>query len=379
MKKHAPPNPSIERTRPGRPGSSLSCQTSYVMKHFAALCLLFLCAKAWPCSCDGIASIDKAIAYYPILVEAQVVSLEEVNSPEYGRQVHSVTLAVKKKLKGTSSETIVVEHLWCYASVLASGSLTFTDSGTTTPRTTWSDPGMTTPNPNPVPLDGAGRPDVDIWGDGTYRVVLKNSLGAVIVTLDNVSGPVGIPNPALQAGKFLTNDGTVISWATIRQVPDPTGQPDGNVLTTDGAGNTAWEATGIGSVRQVPDPAGVTDGWVVMRDDVAPGDYAWKQLPSDAIVRQWSDLTASRDLGDVYTNDSGSDIEVNVICNCKRASAGGGPFTAQCNFVTVGSAHASGSTDLVGTIAFTVPPDGTYSVSNAGANNGFAWTELRPV
>lgn len=125
--------------------------------------------------------------------------------------------------------------------VLAGGSITFTDSGTTNPRTTWSDPAMTTPNPNPVPLDGAGRPNNDIWGDGNYRVVIKDSLGATLVTLDNVSGPVGIPDPTLQAGKFLSNDGTNVFWVAIRQVPDPTGQADGNVVTTDGAGNIAWE------------------------------------------------------------------------------------------------------------------------------------------
>lgn len=126
--------------------------------------------------------------------------------------------------------------------VLAGGSITFTDSGTTTPRTTWSDPGLTTPNPNPVPLDGAGRPNVDIWMDGSYRIVLRDSLGATLVTLDDVSGPVGIPNPSLQAGNFLTNDGTTVFWQAIRQVPDSTGQPDGFVLTTDGAGNNQWEA-----------------------------------------------------------------------------------------------------------------------------------------
>ena len=87
------------------------------MKHFIALCLLFLSANAWSCTCNGIRPIDKTIARYPILVEAEVVSLEEATSPEYGSQVHSVTLAVKKNLKGASPKTIVVEHLWCYVSL----------------------------------------------------------------------------------------------------------------------------------------------------------------------------------------------------------------------------------------------------------------------
>lgn len=124
--------------------------------------------------------------------------------------------------------------------VLANGSLSFYDSGTTNPRSTYSDPAMTTPNPASVTLDGAGRPSVDIWGDGSYRVVLRDELGTTIVTLDDVSGPQGIPSPALQSGKFLTNDGTDIMWAPILQVPDPDGEAAGSVLTTDGS-TYSWE------------------------------------------------------------------------------------------------------------------------------------------
>lgn len=89
------------------------------MKHFYLLLpLLLLSVRAWSCSCAGIASIDETIARSPILVEARVVSREEVNSPEYGRQVHSVTLQVGEVLKGSvSTQTITVEHWMCYASL----------------------------------------------------------------------------------------------------------------------------------------------------------------------------------------------------------------------------------------------------------------------
>lgn len=262
--------------------------------------------------------------------------------------------------------------------VLADGSLTFSDSGTTDMRDTWSDPGMTTPNPNPVPLDGAGRPDVDTWGDGAYRVVLKDSDGVTIVTLDNVSGPQGIPDPALQAGKFLTNDGTDLSWAAIVQVPDPSGQPNGYVITTDGAGNIGWAATGVANIRQVPSPDGVTDDWVLTRDSEETGGYAWKSLPSDTNTRVWSDQTGNRQLGQSYQNTEDVEIEVNVVCQCRRQSAGGVAFIAQCDSVTVGQAAATGSTDNISTISFTVPPGKFYSVSSSN-NNGYAWAELRPA
>lgn len=262
--------------------------------------------------------------------------------------------------------------------VLASGSLTFTDSGTTDPRSTYSDPELETENSNPVSLDAAGRPNVDIWGDGAYRVVLKDSGGVTLVTLDNVSGPQGIPDPALQSGEFLTNDGTDIFWAPILQVPDPEGQPAGAVLTTDGAGNIDWDPTGISDIRQVPDPDEVTDGWVLTRDPEAASGYAWEALPSNVVERVWSDVTGSRTLGQSYQNTEDVEIEVNVVCQCRRASASGVAFVAQCDSVTVGQAHASGSTDNVSTISFTVPPGKFYSVSSSN-NNGYSWAELRPA
>jgi hypothetical protein len=96
-----------------------SSQTLSAMKKIiAAFVMLLAWAQGWACSCAGIASIDEAVADHPFLVEAQVVSLEEANSPEFGRQVYSVKLRVKANLKGAAaSETIVVEHLECYASL----------------------------------------------------------------------------------------------------------------------------------------------------------------------------------------------------------------------------------------------------------------------
>src|SRR5579862_1581086 len=70
----------------------------------AAFCLavmLFISAKAWPCSCIGIASIEETVSSLPLLVEAEVVSLERTDSPQYGPQVLSATLRVVRVLKGS--------------------------------------------------------------------------------------------------------------------------------------------------------------------------------------------------------------------------------------------------------------------------------------
>jgi len=117
---------------------------------------------------------------------------------------------------------------------VAGGFLQFYNQGTTTPKMTWSDQALTIPNANPVPLDSSGRANVNIWLSGSYSVRLTDSLGAVIWTRDVNDGSVGNSAfPTLEAGKFLTNDGSVVQWAEILQLPDPTGA-DGKVPVANG-------------------------------------------------------------------------------------------------------------------------------------------------
>ena len=119
--------------------------------------------------------------------------------------------------------------------LLAGGKLKFYDAGTTTPRNVYGDPGLTINNGTSVQLDSSGRPDVDVWGQGAYFVEVFDSLGVKQGEADNVQvpGDSGQNIPALEAGKFLTNNGAVLLWSGIREVPDPTGQ-SGKQLGTDG-------------------------------------------------------------------------------------------------------------------------------------------------
>ena len=71
---------------------------------------------------------------------------------------------------------------------LAGGQLEFFDSGTSTPKATYADAGLTTPNMNPLPLDAAGRAGPVFFEAGDYKVVLKSALGITIRTADPVQG-----------------------------------------------------------------------------------------------------------------------------------------------------------------------------------------------
>lgn len=117
---------------------------------------------------------------------------------------------------------------------VAGGFLEFSDQGTTAPKMTWSDEGLTIPNSNPVALDSSGRANVNIWLSGSYSVRLTDSLGVVLWTRDVNDGAAGgAAIPPLEAGKFLTTDGSVLLFTEILQLPDPTGS-DGKVPVASG-------------------------------------------------------------------------------------------------------------------------------------------------
>ena len=125
---------------------------------------------------------------------------------------------------------------WNLAGRLADGgSLKFYDSGTTTPRDVYGDQAKTVNNGSSVAIGSDGRAVHDIWGDGSYRVRLYDADGTLIAEADDVEiqGGGGSAIPALESGKFLSNDGGVMQWVDVREVPDPTGSAN-KVLGTDG-------------------------------------------------------------------------------------------------------------------------------------------------
>jgi hypothetical protein len=66
---------------------------------------------------------------------------------------------------------------------LAGGKVYTYAAGTSTPKTTWQDAAGTTPNANPVVLDSTGS--ALIFWSGSYKVVVVDSSGNTIYTVDN--------------------------------------------------------------------------------------------------------------------------------------------------------------------------------------------------
>lgn len=139
------------------------------------------------------------------------------------------------------------------------GSLKFYDSGTTTPRDVYGDPAKSVNNGSSVLIGSDGRPVHDIWGDGSYRVRLYDANDTLIDEADDVEiqGGGGTAIPALESGKFLTNDGATLQWEELRQAPDPTGSAD-KILSNDGA-NYIWiDKPSNGTTPDVPITVGTT-------------------------------------------------------------------------------------------------------------------------
>ena len=104
---------------------------------------------------------------------------------------------------------------------LASGTVEFYIPGTTTPKDTWQNSAQTILNSNPVTLDSSGR--AIIYGSGSYRQVVKDSLGNLVwdqETAEPNSGAVSFGGTSggtanaqtLSASQFSYGDGQIISF-----------------------------------------------------------------------------------------------------------------------------------------------------------------------
>lgn len=126
--------------------------------------------------------------------------------------------------------------------LLAGGQLRFFEAGTATPKNVYGEKALSTNNGSTIDLDAAGRPEHPIWGSGQYDVHLYDADNVKVgedLTVE-IPGGEATALPTLSADKFLTNDGSVMSWAEVLQVPDPTGSAD-KILSTDGT-TLSWIA-----------------------------------------------------------------------------------------------------------------------------------------
>lgn len=73
---------------------------------------------------------------------------------------------------------------------MSSGTVTFYVAGSTTPQNTYTDSTGGVANANPITLNTRGETPNEVWlmGGVTYKLVLKDSSGSTVWTVDNISG-----------------------------------------------------------------------------------------------------------------------------------------------------------------------------------------------
>ena len=129
---------------------------------------------------------------------------------------------------------------------LSGGKIHTYAAGGVTPKATYTDSTMATPNANPVILDSAGY--ANIWISGSYRIVVEDSAGVQITDTDNITSfTAGTTNATFSDASF-----------TLQDDADPTKQV---VFQLSGIGTgttvTLTAPTGNGTLARTSDVIGI--------------------------------------------------------------------------------------------------------------------------
>src|SRR3954462_15419682 len=125
-----------------------------------------------------------------------------------------------------AAPVISPELQWCDGNGIpyAAGTIETYIVGTSTPKATWINPGQAALNENPLTLDAAGRSLM--FGDGDYRLVLRDALGNLIfdqpasTTVSAAMAPVVAAATIADALELLGVSDAIAAEATDRAAAD---------------------------------------------------------------------------------------------------------------------------------------------------------------
>jgi hypothetical protein len=170
---------------------------------------------------------------------------------------------------------------------LAGGKVYFYQAGTTTPQTTYSDSGGTTPNTNPLVLNSAGRLTTPVYfGDSDsfsdYKETLTTSADVTVSPwpFDNIPAAV----PAETAAAFAP---PLLSWTQVTNAASPV------ALTAADAGKAYEADTTSGNIEfDLPSAASVGDGkGFIFKKTVAANSMVIDPNGSETIDNSSTSLT----------------------------------------------------------------------------------------
>lgn len=191
------------------------------------------------------------------------------------------------------------------------------ETGTTTPKETWTDATKSTPNPNPIILDSYGQ--ANVWIDssgGAYRLKLLDAEGDTIWTVDGIedlaSAPfssLGVITNPVKSDQFLVKDGAdgTIKTMDIEDLNGNVYYPDYTVLDQ---GDSAVS----GSLAYYVDQIGTDDATIVLRHNsgLATTTYALstsETIPGNINLQIEKGALISINLGKTLTIYSPANIQ----------------------------------------------------------------------
>lgn len=156
------------------------------------------------------------------------------------------------------AQAVQVEALWSgltnnSGQPLAGGKVQVYFAGTTTPVSLYTAADKSTSATNPIILDGYGR--AQVWADGKYRFVVKDSADVTLYTLDNVL--YGFDDSQLVWGGTSAGTGNVVTVTA----PSVTQYDDGQrlcfIAASTNSGPVTVNVNGLGAVSVVKGPSAV--------------------------------------------------------------------------------------------------------------------------
>ena len=237
-------------------------------------------------------------------------------------------------------------------------------AGTTTPQTTYTDSTAVTANTNPIVLDSRG--EANVWlGGAIYKFVLKDSVGALIWSVDNISAPTAAVSPVLSGNVTIDSNTpspalqiTQTGTGAVLKVQD-SADPDVTPFIIDATGQVGIGTAAPSAALEIASP-GVFKG-------------AWAYLPTGTAM-----LFAQTSAPTGWTKSTTHDNKALRVVSGSASSGGSVAFTTA--FASQAVAGTVGDTTLT---TAQIPshthtyPNGTttagYKVDgNTGPNGYFA-------
>lgn len=254
-------------------------------------------------------------------------------------------------------------------SIVASGTVTFYDAGTTSLRTVYEDYELATPHSNPATLDAAGR--LFAFADRRVKVVIQDSDGNDVKTIDDVGGTsagdistTDIADNAITSAKLddssiaSVSNGSALSISAAYTVTDTDGV--GLILATTGAsGFTVTLPTASANTNRVLTIKKVDSGAGVVTAD-GEGTETIDGETTLIIPRQYSSAT-------LFCNGVGWNIigrqDLNVVARYETNAQQTITNNTNIRVDYEDLLEDSHSAVTTGTWAFTAPRNGFYHVT----------------